>query len=162
MQSKDVFVMSFREQLARVIARDPRYSIEAYAFVLESLRLARRHKLKILAKRRDRGGTSRPRKKDIGSKGGERVHDESCHVTGQELCMAARRLAVRTYGLMAITVLAQWGICCTSDIGEIVFSLIATGDLAKTPSDSRADFDDVFDFSTSLRPRSFVDDGNPS
>ena len=33
--------MSIRDELARVIARDSRYSIEAYAFVLESLRLAR-------------------------------------------------------------------------------------------------------------------------
>jgi uncharacterized repeat protein (TIGR04138 family) len=154
--------MSFREQLAKVIARDPRYSIEAYAFVLESLRLARRHKLKVLAKRHDRGGTARRRKKETPSHVGGPAHDESCHVTGQELCMAARRLAVRTYGLLAINVLAEWGIHSTSDIGEIVFSLIATGDLAKTPSDSRADFDGVFDFSKSLRPRSFVEDENQS
>ena len=33
--------MNFGDQLARVIARDSRYSIEAYAFVLESLKLAR-------------------------------------------------------------------------------------------------------------------------
>ena len=38
--------MNLRDQLARVIARDSRYSIEAYAFVLESLKLARNRKLK--------------------------------------------------------------------------------------------------------------------
>ena len=48
-----------------------------------------------------------------------------------------------------MTVLALWGIRSTSDIGEIVYNLIASGDLEKTPSDSRADFDNVF---TSKRP----------
>ena len=38
--------MNFRDELARVIAQDPRYSIEAYAFVLESLNHARAEKLK--------------------------------------------------------------------------------------------------------------------
>ena len=55
--------MSIRDELARVIARDSRYSIEAYAFVLESLRLARHHKLKSQAKKRERTGAPRPRKK---------------------------------------------------------------------------------------------------
>ena len=48
-------------------------------------------------------------------------------------------------------VLNQWGIRSTSDLGEIVFNLIASGDLEKTASDSRADFDDVFDFEAALR-----------
>ena len=47
---------------------------------------------------------------------------------------AARRLALRYYGLMAITVLNEWGIRSTSDIGEIVYNLIASGDLDKTPT----------------------------
>ena len=34
--------MSFRDEFARVIANDPRYSIEAYAFILESLNQAAR------------------------------------------------------------------------------------------------------------------------
>ena len=32
-----------------------------------------------------------------------------------------------------------------SDLGEIVYNLIASGDLEKTSTDSRSDFDDVFD-----------------
>ena len=38
--------MSSRDELAKVIANDPRYSLEAYAFVLESLNQARQLKLK--------------------------------------------------------------------------------------------------------------------
>ena len=43
----------------------------------------------------------------------------------------------------------------TSDIGEIVYNLIASGDLKKTPTDSRADFDNVFDFEAVFR-RNYV------
>ncbi len=52
---------------------------------------------------------------------------------------------------MALTVLNLWGIRSTSDLGNIVYNLIGSGDLEKTSSDSRADFDDVFDFETALR-----------
>ena len=37
----------------------------------------------------------------------------------------------------------------------MVYNLIASGDLEKTPQDSRADFDDVFDFETAFR-RNYV------
>jgi uncharacterized repeat protein (TIGR04138 family) len=156
--SKDDPTMSIREELARVIARDPRYTIEGYAFVLESLNLARHLKLKARAKR-DRSRSSRPRKK-VPAKAGETQPEVSGHVTGRELCLAARRLAVRYYGLMATTVLDRWGIRSTSDIGEIVYNLIAAGDLDKTPADKRSDFDDVYDFATALRPKSLIDDEN--
>jgi uncharacterized repeat protein (TIGR04138 family) len=145
--------MNIRDELARVIARDSRYSIEAYAFVLESLRLARLHKLKGQAKKRERTGAPGLRKKSPASKTDQTKSGEAGHVTGRELCQAARRLALRHYGLMALTVLEQWGVRSTSDIGEIVFSLIDTGNLDKTPSDTRADFDDVYDFKTALRPK---------
>ena len=59
---------------------------------------------------------------------------------------------------MAITVLNEWGIHSTSDIGEIVFNLIASGDLDKTPSDKRSDFDDVFDFAKALQPKSLLEE----
>jgi len=146
--------MNFRDQLARVIARDARYPIEGYAFVLESLKRARNRKLKELkaqGKRREsQRGRSRTRQRP-----GEAVAPESGHVTGQEICHAARRLALRSYGAMAVMVLDQWGIRGTSDLGEMVYNLIAAGDLTKTPEDSRSDFDNVFDFETALRPKTF-------
>jgi uncharacterized repeat protein (TIGR04138 family) len=152
--------MSLRDELARIIARDSRYTIEAYAFVLESLKLARHHKLKGAGKRRAGARASRPRKKALSPGSGETQSDQLGHVTGRELCLAARRLALRHYGLMAVTVLDQWGIRSTSDIGEIVFILIAAGALDKTPTDSRSDFDGVFDFATELRPKSLLDEEN--
>ncbi|HZW32911.1 MAG TPA: Minf_1886 family protein [Isosphaeraceae bacterium] len=145
--------MSLRDQLPRIIACDPRFSIEAYAFVLEALHQARLQKLnesdrdpkQARSAPPSRGSRSRPSK--------ARRPGPSGHVTGQELCESLRRLALRQFGLMAQAVLSHWGIRSTSDIGDIVYNLIATGDLEKTPSDSRSDFDNVFEFATALRPK---------
>lgn len=131
--------MSLRDDLAGVLARDPRYTIHAYAFVFDALEFA-----KGLKKRVPGLGRARPRSSAAAR-----------HVSGRELCEGARRLALENYGLMALTVLNLWGITSTSDIGEMVYHLIAAGDLEKTASDSRADFEDVFDFEEAFR-RGFV------
>ena len=57
--------------------------------------------------------------------------------------------------------LDHWGVRSTSDIGEIVYNLIAAGDLEKTPSDSRSDFDHVFDFETAFKPGPTVASDDP-
>jgi uncharacterized repeat protein (TIGR04138 family) len=144
------FAMSLRDQLPRIIACDPRYSVDAYAFVLEALDHARVQKLNALRSRPDAARSARPARSP---KARRRLPRSANHVTGQELCHSVRTLALRQYGLLAATVLGHWGIRCTSDIGNIVYNMIATGDLEKTPSDSRSDFDNVFDFATALRPK---------
>src|SRR4051794_27902721 len=126
--------MSLRNDLAGVLARDPRYPVSAYAFVFEALEY-----------------TKTRRKRHAGRVRGKTEPSLTRHVTGRELCDGARRLAVDHYGLMALAVLALWGIRSTADIGNIVFNLIESGDLEKTPSDSRADFDGVFDFEAAFR-----------
>ena len=132
--------MSLRDDLAGVLARDSRYSIQAYAFVLEALDFTK----KSLKKRRQ--ARSRSSGKPLAA---------AQHVSGRELCEGARRLALAQYGLMALTVLGLWGIHSTADLGEMVYNLIASGDLEKTPTDSRADFNDVYDFETAFR-RNYV------
>ena len=132
--------MSLRDDLARVLARDPRYPIQAYAFVLEALEFTKQQKRRSQTRHRPR--RSRP-------------VEASHHVTGRELCEGVRCLALRQYGFLALTVLNQWGIHATSDLGEIVYNLIASGDLEKTAADSRSDFNGVFDFESDLR-RNFV------
>jgi uncharacterized repeat protein (TIGR04138 family) len=127
--------MNLRDALAVVLARDSRYAIPAYAFVFESLEYAKTLKRQRL-KRGRRGRVSL---------------EGPLHVTGQELCLAARELALRQYGMLALVVLEQWGVRSTSDLGEIVYNLIASGDFEKTPTDSRADFDNVFDFESAFR-----------
>src|SRR5437764_432888 len=125
--------MNLRSALAGVLARDSRYTIAAYAFVFESLEHTKQ--LRKLARAKARSRKTRP----------------SSHVTGRELCLGFRDLALKQYGLMSMVVLAQCGIRSTSDVGEIVYNLIASGDFEKTPNDSRSDFDDVFEFDEAFR-----------
>ena len=47
---------------------------------------------------------------------------------------------------MARLVLDRMGIRATSDIGEIVYNMIRIGEMRKSKSDRREDFDDVYDF----------------
>jgi uncharacterized repeat protein (TIGR04138 family) len=136
--------MSLNDDLAPVLIRDSRYSIDAYLFVLQALDYARRLKIERREQRNKRrlATTGRP------AKSIERRRKE--HVTGQELCRGARDLALRQYGLLAWPLLQSWGIHSTSDFGEIVYNMIASGDLEKTPDDARGDFDDVFDLAQAL------------
>lgn len=71
---------------------------------------------------------------------------EGRHVTGQELCMGLRDLALQRFGPLARTVLASWGIHSTEDFGRLVFALVDAGLLRKTDEDSLDDFRGVYDF----------------
>lgn len=73
------------------------------------------------------------------------------HLTGQQLCEAARCLALERYGLLALLVLHNLGFHSTSDFGEVVFKLIDKGLLRQSTQDRREDFDDVYDFETAFR-----------
>ena len=119
--------------LAELLRRDRRYHRDAYFFVFEALRYAQEQ----------RGfDTSLPP---------EAEDEEHRHVTGQQLCEAIRSYALQQYGLLARSVLNTWGIRSTGDFGEIVFNLIDIGQMKKTESDRREDFDNVFDFDDGLQ-----------
>lgn len=104
------------EILARLRAQHPRFHDQAYLFVLSALH----HVV---------GRLAQPR-----------------HITGRELCMGLRELAIRDFGLMARPVLAYWGIDATEDVGDVVFALVDAGVLVKEDGDTRRDFEDLFDF----------------
>jgi uncharacterized repeat protein (TIGR04138 family) len=70
------------------------------------------------------------------------------HVTGQEVCVAARDLAIREFGPAAKMTLNGWGITTTLDIGQIVYLMIEKELLSKTEDDTVDDFKDAFDFET--------------
>lgn len=76
----------------------------------------------------------------------EREKSPSRHVTGQMLCQGLRDYALQQYGLLARTVLKQWHIHSTEDFGKIVFAMVESGLMQKTPEDTVQDFVDVFDF----------------
>lgn len=128
-----------RQQILALLRQDPRYKLEAYAFVFEALTYA--HKILGMGAVRP----SEPPEESEEEAEGER------HLTGQQLCEAIRQYALEQYGYMAKTVLNSWGVFTTGDFGEIVFNLIGIGQMRKTKDDRREDFNDVFDFETGLR-----------
>ena len=109
--------LAFREGIMdQIRLREQRFDERAYLFVLASLE----HCQGQLTERR--------------------------HITGPELAHACRELAMQRYGVMARVVLEHWGVRATSDIGDIVFTLVDLGLLISQPEDSRDDFYEVFDF----------------
>lgn len=78
---------------------------------------------------------------------------ESRHVTGRRLCEGLRDYAVKEYGLMARTVLRRWNIRTSKDFGRIVFEMIESGLMHKTPNDCLDDFVGVYDFDDAFSPQ---------
>lgn len=113
--------LAFREGIMdQIRLREQRFDERAYLFVLSSLE----HCQTRLTERR--------------------------HITGPELACACRELAMQRFGVMARLVLEHWGVRSTSDIGDIVFTLVDLGLLISQPQDSRDDFLGVFDFAESF------------
>ncbi|MEX2169474.1 MAG: Minf_1886 family protein [Pirellulales bacterium] len=121
--------------LTELLRRDKRYHAEAYVFVFEGLRFAQEHHGLVKARTQESDDNV----------------EEDRHVSGQQLCEAIRRYAVEQYGLLAQCVLNTWGVRDTSDFGEIVFNLIDIGQMRKTDSDRREDFEEVFNFDEAFR-----------
>ncbi|MEZ5326026.1 MAG: hypothetical protein R3F19_13325 [Verrucomicrobiales bacterium] len=114
---------SFDDAVEKITGRDDRYSAGGYNFLREALDFT------------------------ISTLGAAR-HDPKAkgHVDGSQLLDGFRRLALERFGPMAVTVLNEWGIHCTGDVGEMVFNLIDAEVFGKTDSDTREDFVGVYDF----------------
>jgi uncharacterized repeat protein (TIGR04138 family) len=118
--------VNFDEALENILAKDPRFSREAYAFVREALDFTQ----KLIGK--ESRGTIR-------------------HITGQELLDGIRQFALQQFGPMAATVFEEWGVKNCRDFGEIVFNMVEIGLLAKTENDTRDDFQNGYDFTDAFR-----------
>jgi uncharacterized repeat protein (TIGR04138 family) len=144
--------------LFQLLQRDQRYTLDAYLFVLEALTFAQEslgmgHEPESgdLEPMPVEEPAAKPRNRRRPRRQPER------HVSGQELCEAARRYGLQQYGFLAPTVLATWGIRRTEDFGEIVFNMIEIGQMRKTKADKREDFHGVYDFDDAFaRDLSFV------
>src|SRR5262249_59990371 len=90
--------------------RDPRYRRESYLFVMAALD----HVVRQL---------SRPR-----------------HVSGQELLQGIVALAKDQFGPLAHTVLDEWGLDTSLDVGNVVFHLVEAGGLGRPPTERLQDF----------------------
>lgn len=109
--------------LTELLVQDGRYAPEAYAFVMKALHHAQAQ-------------LGRIEHKDI----------QRRHLSAAELLEGFRDLAIEQFGLLALPVLHYWGLQSTSDVGELVYTLIRAEHMSKTNSDKRSDFDDVYNF----------------
>jgi uncharacterized repeat protein (TIGR04138 family) len=71
---------------------------------------------------------------------------ERRHISGRELALACRDLAIERFGVLARLVLEHWGIRSSADIGDVVFTLVEMDFLLSQPDDRREEFVDAFDF----------------
>ncbi|MGC4032462.1 MAG: hypothetical protein QM754_12165 [Tepidisphaeraceae bacterium] len=74
----------------------------------------------------------------------------SRHISGQELAEGLRDIAIERWGLLARTVLSQWGVYNTLDFGRIVYAMIDAGIMGRSDEDRLSDFKDVYDFKTAF------------
>lgn len=110
----------FSHAISAIIAKDSRYAYDAYFFLKEALD----HTVKSVVE-------------------SEQSHR---HVSGPELLGGFKELALKEYGPMAISLLDEWGIRESRDVGEMVFNLIGEKVFGRQEEDNPEDFDEVFDF----------------
>ena len=111
------------------LAKAGPYPRAAYHFVQEGLRFTVRQVQE-----------QRSRDRSLGEMG------QGEHVTGQQLCLGLRDLAIEQFGLLAPAVLASWHVHRTDDFGRMVFAMIEAGVMSKTSQDTLEDFVAVYDF----------------
>lgn len=70
----------------------------------------------------------------------------SMHVSGRDLCLGMRDLAIQMYGLLARRVLEHWNIHRTDDFGRIVFTMIDAGLMHRQDEDRLDDFFGIYTF----------------
>src|SRR5947208_1830554 len=109
--------LAFRDGIMdRIRMREQRFDERAYLFVLGALEYCQQR----LPERR--------------------------HISGRELALACRDLALDRFGVLARLVLESWGIHNSLDIGDVVFTLVELELLMSQATDSRDEFLEVFDF----------------
>ena len=133
--------INFDEAVEQILAKDARFSRDAYVFVREALDFTQK-----LVVKEARGGIR--------------------HVSGQELLDGIRKFALEQFGPMVVTVFEEWGVKNCRDFGDIVFNMVEIGLLAKTDKDTRDDFQNGYDFTDAFRkpfwPRSKLKPGSKS
>jgi len=111
----------FQEGVEQIVAEDPSYHPEAYAFLRDALE-----------------ATLKRRKKNR--------KDASLHVSAVELLEGFRLHALQEFGSMTVMVLDYWGIRSCEDVGRMVFNLVRARVFGKTDEDTLESFRDGYDF----------------
>ncbi len=117
--------LNFEQSIKRIVAGDPRFHSEAYFFVRDALNFTRRS-----------GGRPRNQARDVGA---------------IQLLDGLRRYALETYGPMAATVLAEWGVHKCEDFGDVIANMIAHRCEIGAVSSSPDDFKHGYSFNEAFR-----------
>lgn len=112
---------AFQDTLEQLVARDPRYSREAYGFLREALEFTQKRRRKTRA-------------------------SETTHVSAAQLLDGFRDYCLQQFGPMCLTVLGHWGVRSTADVGNMVFNLIEAGVFGRAEDDRLEDFEERFTF----------------
>ena len=113
--------IGFAEAVDRIIAEDPRYHRDVYAFVRDALDFT------VKQQKKNRDGISR-------------------HVTPIQLLDGIRLFALKEFGPMVSTVFGYWNVRSCEDLGHIVFNMIRKEILGKNDSDTLDQFRNGYDF----------------
>jgi uncharacterized repeat protein (TIGR04138 family) len=113
--------MHFEQAVSSILERDRRFAPGAYEFLKDALDFTLKQVMD------QNGGVPR-------------------HVDGPELLRGFRDHALQQFGPMASTLLQEWGVRCCSDVGDMVFLLIEENVFGRQESDSKRDFEAVYDF----------------
>ena len=115
----------FMDAVQAVISRDNRYDIGAYYFLKDALDFTVKRVM-------------------------ENNDGEHRHVSASELIYGFRDLALQEFGPMASTLMSEWDIKTSNDIGVMVFQLIEEGAFGKQDSDTEEDFTNIFNLIETL------------
>ncbi len=144
----------FEDAVREVVARDPRFRPDAYAFLRDALDFTMKRRRKAIADGDD---------DSVELVGEDEFSTPNAHVSGEELLDGFREYALREFGPMTMAVLDDWGITNSGEVGEMVFNLIEVGIFGKSDEDSPDDFCDVLDFEEAFvepfRPAGAKDEG---
>jgi uncharacterized repeat protein (TIGR04138 family) len=124
--------------LSDATATPLKYHPDAYRFVDAALRYTQQHLGRI-------------------AEADEEFDEDSAHISGPELLVGIREMAIKDFGMMSSAVFAHWGVKSTEDFGRIVFDFIERGAMRKTDRDQLTDFFDVYDFRETFEERYEID-----
>ncbi len=121
-----------REKFNRLLKKHKEYDSEAYSYIYEVLDYT---------------------EKNIAKK------SKSEQVSARELTEGFKSYTINKFGCLARTVLNEWGVKTTNDIGNIVFYLIEFDLMAKQKSDKIEDFYEVYNFNHAfnIKPKILYD-----
>ena len=75
--------------------------------------------------------------------GGE---DHNEHFSSEDILEEFRESALEQFGPLTYTVLTEWGVKCTEDVGEMMFNLVESKRIARDEQDTPENFMGGYDF----------------